>query len=620
MRDAEHATRGELVAWRDKCAAATADVEQLRARLERRGGSGGGGGDDDNDSDIDGHELASGGGDADAVRRRVCAECESLRAQLRSANADLNAVAAARDAVSLAVAEARRVHSAETAELVARAATLEADVVSLVAERDTMIPREVHEEALQELSALRALGYNIIDNGSADGLQKGDDHPQQQQQEQHQQQQQQQQQQQHQKQQTIEELLTGKCRRLESELARTRVALQEAEESLTAQRTRGESLAAKAAEQAVLIASLEEQVMSASANRPQRSGGADDDLEGIMGGGGGGSVAQTGMMATGTPVRHAPSNDATAVDSAATSSGTPSSSGQANNNNNNHSSSTSSNATSAFASSSSSSPRGGESMPAPSDGGTGMLQIVSQQRDRFRERITALEDEKREVQVECSTLSDQLKVLRADNLSLFEKIRYLESYQVTADGAGGGGGSRRGRSVEPSATEDKYREIYEESVNPFTEFSKRERQRQYGNLNPAERLTLTGSRLLLSTKLARTGLFVYSVVLHCLVFFTLFHTQRETHALGVCPPVAHGGIAPHSTAINPFAGAGRHPRVAAIPLSTEALEVRSRIAAERAAAAAVDEERGKGKESDVAGSASAETREGSAAPRGTSSS
>jgi homeobox protein cut-like len=154
-----------------------------------------------------------------------------------------------------------------------------------------------------------------------------------------------------------------------------------------------------------------------------------------------------------------------------------------------------------------------------------LLKIVTAQRDRFRQRMTALEEEKHQVQEKCSSLSDQVRALTADNLALFEKIRYLEAFNPAATAASQQ--QQHGKHLTSSASEDRYRELYEDSVNPFTAFSKNERQQRYQNLNPAEKITLSGGRILLSTKWARMLLFFYSVFLHVMVAFTLFHKHQS---------------------------------------------------------------------------------------------
>ncbi|GAX75276.1 hypothetical protein CEUSTIGMA_g2721.t1 [Chlamydomonas eustigma] len=71
----------------------------------------------------------------------------------------------------------------------------------------------------------------------------------------------------------------------------------------------------------------------------------------------------------------------------------------------------------------------------------GLLEIVVSQRDRFRQRVMALEVEKGQLMDEVSKTKKQLEDCRADNVTLYEKVRYLERYsQQSASTAVAGGG------------------------------------------------------------------------------------------------------------------------------------------------------------------------------------
>ncbi|XP_054511649.1 protein CASP isoform X3 [Pan troglodytes] len=71
-------------------------------------------------------------------------------------------------------------------------------------------------------------------------------------------------------------------------------------------------------------------------------------------------------------------------------------------------------------------------------------------------------------------------------------------------------------------TELRYSSQYEERLDPFSSFSKRERQRKYLSLSPWDKATLSMGRLVLSNKMARTIGFFYTLFLHCLVFLVLY--------------------------------------------------------------------------------------------------
>uniref|UniRef100_A0A669E658 Protein CASP n=1 Tax=Oreochromis niloticus TaxID=8128 RepID=A0A669E658_ORENI len=139
-----------------------------------------------------------------------------------------------------------------------------------------------------------------------------------------------------------------------------------------------------------------------------------------------------------------------------------------------------------------------------------LLSIISSQRERFRSRNQELEAESRSMQQTMQALQNELDSLRADNIKLYEKIKFLQSYPGRAGGS--------------DDTVMRYSSQYEERLDPFASFSKRERQRRYLSLSPWDKATLGLGRVILSNKMARTIAFFYTLFLHCLVFLVLYKT------------------------------------------------------------------------------------------------
>ncbi|XP_060928753.1 cut-like homeobox 1b isoform X5 [Limanda limanda] len=139
-----------------------------------------------------------------------------------------------------------------------------------------------------------------------------------------------------------------------------------------------------------------------------------------------------------------------------------------------------------------------------------LLSIISSQRERFRSRNQELEVENRSLQQTMQALQTELDSLRADNIKLYEKIKFLQSYPSKAGGS--------------DDTVMRYSSQYEERLDPFASFSKKERQRRYLSLSPWDKATLSLGRVILSNKVARTIAFFYTLFLHCLVFLVLYKT------------------------------------------------------------------------------------------------
>ncbi|CAF97412.1 unnamed protein product [Tetraodon nigroviridis] len=106
-----------------------------------------------------------------------------------------------------------------------------------------------------------------------------------------------------------------------------------------------------------------------------------------------------------------------------------------------------------------------------------LLSIISSQRERFRSRNQELEVESRSMQQTLQALQAELDSLRADNIKLYEKIKFLQSYPGRAGGS--------------DDTVMRYSSQYEERLDPFASFSRKERQRRYLSLSPWDKATLS---------------------------------------------------------------------------------------------------------------------------------
>lgn len=156
--------------------------------------------------------------------------------------------------------------------------------------------------------------------------------------------------------------------------------------------------------------------------------------------------------------------------------------------------------------------------PTPTHGGISpdlpsaaesLLPIVSAQRERFRQRNEELEGELAGKSQQVILLQNELDALRADNLKLYEKIKFLQSYQ--------------GRQAkEDTAAESRYSSQYEEALDPFSSFSRKEKLRRYAALSPFEKVTLSMGRFILGNKTARTVAFLYTTLVHSLIFLVLY--------------------------------------------------------------------------------------------------
>ncbi|KAI0768369.1 CASP C terminal-domain-containing protein [Irpex lacteus] len=159
---------------------------------------------------------------------------------------------------------------------------------------------------------------------------------------------------------------------------------------------------------------------------------------------------------------------------------------------------------------------------------TSILPIVTSQRDRFRQRNAELEEELRKQFNIISDLRSEVKSLQADNLKLYEKVRYMQSYREDA--------ATRPSTLDPISSTaagrsddmSKYRARYEEAMNPFQAFRGREATRAYESLNVLERGVLVLTRAILGNRRTRTAFICYAILLHLLVMFTTYECTTSS--------------------------------------------------------------------------------------------
>eukprot|EP01122_Echinamoeba_exundans_P004821 TRINITY_DN15047_c0_g1_i1.p1 TRINITY_DN15047_c0_g1~~TRINITY_DN15047_c0_g1_i1.p1 ORF type:complete len:689 (+),score=154.33 TRINITY_DN15047_c0_g1_i1:91-2067(+) len=166
------------------------------------------------------------------------------------------------------------------------------------------------------------------------------------------------------------------------------------------------------------------------------------------------------------------------------------------------------------------------------EGADSLLSIVTGQRDRFRSRVSTLEEENRSLMDQLKMAKVELRSVGDDNLKLYQRIKYLQSYGELSKGRVDLETGVSSSSSSSEVVEDKYKQIYETSVDPFAAFSRSERSKRMQGLNPAERLILDTSSFFLANRTTRMILFGYMLVLHLLVFLT---TWRLAHTTQNCP-------------------------------------------------------------------------------------
>jgi homeobox protein cut-like len=198
----------------------------------------------------------------------------------------------------------------------------------------------------------------------------------------------------------------------------------------------------------------------------------------------------------------------------------------------------------------------------PVGGGSGILPMITAQRDRFKKRNTQLENELSETHRTVSSLRQEIASLQKDNLNLYEKTRYVSTYNRA--GPTSSSASSYATNPNPSTIQmsnstssglalDRYRSAYESNISPFAAFRGRESARAYKRMSLPERIVFSITRMVLATRTSRNLFAGYCVALHLLVFFAVYYlgtVDVEQHASNLSQAAAAAAAA------GPLANAG----------------------------------------------------------------
>jgi len=165
-------------------------------------------------------------------------------------------------------------------------------------------------------------------------------------------------------------------------------------------------------------------------------------------------------------------------------------------------------------------------------GGSGILPMVTAQRDRFKKKITELEQELQRQYQAVAALRSEVASLQKDNLTLYEKTRYVSTYnrstaQTSTSGASYGANPNPSTIPMPAGTaadptHDRYRSAYEQNISPFAAFRGRESARALKRMSLPERAVFQITRMVLATRTSRNSFALYCVGLHLLVLGMLY--------------------------------------------------------------------------------------------------
>lgn len=159
---------------------------------------------------------------------------------------------------------------------------------------------------------------------------------------------------------------------------------------------------------------------------------------------------------------------------------------------------------------------------ASSEVDVSLFNIVSNQRERFRVRVQELESEILSNKQQNMFLTNEIDRLRSDNVKLYEKIKFLQSFSKNNTSTNESFLEGALENEDSNAIFNKYTNDYEKKLDPFGRFNYREKQKRYSNLKLHDKFTLNFGRFILSNKMARLIFFAYFLIIHLLIFGSLY--------------------------------------------------------------------------------------------------
>ncbi|KAJ5613989.1 hypothetical protein N7528_007643 [Penicillium herquei] len=164
-------------------------------------------------------------------------------------------------------------------------------------------------------------------------------------------------------------------------------------------------------------------------------------------------------------------------------------------------------------------------------GGSGLLPMIQAQRDRFKKKNSELEEELSKLYGTVKTLRQEVATLQKDNLSLYEKTRYVSTYsrgQGASTSASSFANAPSSTSVYTSSDSpsglsmDRYQSAYEARISPFAAFRGRESARAYKRMSLPERIVFSLTRIIMANRTSRNLFAGYCFALHILLFVVLY--------------------------------------------------------------------------------------------------
>lgn len=164
----------------------------------------------------------------------------------------------------------------------------------------------------------------------------------------------------------------------------------------------------------------------------------------------------------------------------------------------------------------------------PVGGGSGILPMIVAQRDRFKKKNTEMESELTKTYQTVSSLRSEVASLQKDNLSLYEKTRYVSTYKPGDQGARTASPSLNPNpsTVQLSSNDggplSRYKSAYESRISPFAAFRGQESNRAVKRMSLPERALLQVTKVIFANRTSRNLFALYLLSVHLVLFVMIF--------------------------------------------------------------------------------------------------
>ncbi|WBW75344.1 CASP family protein involved in Golgi vesicle transport Coy1 [Schizosaccharomyces osmophilus] len=149
-----------------------------------------------------------------------------------------------------------------------------------------------------------------------------------------------------------------------------------------------------------------------------------------------------------------------------------------------------------------------------------IMDVVKQQRDRFRRANVDLVNQISSSNEKAANLESRLREMEKSNALLYEQMRFREQYQT---------------HMQQNPSQIEAATAYENNISPFASFRKRESERAFSRMGSFERVLYVLLRTVLLNNGTRAIFLTYLIIVHLFILVVLFKLGVSVNKLQALP-------------------------------------------------------------------------------------